>query len=172
MSSPGYLGSSAGKESACNVGDLGLILGWEDPLEKGRLPTPVFWPAKFHGLYSPWGLKESDTTEQPSLMSSPISQLIPPIPPLPESTSLFSVSASLFLPCSYVHLYHFSRGHIYVHMYLHSTYVNIWYLFFSDLFHSVWHPAGPSMSPQMTQFHSLLGLMSHPRGQWKSWYGA
>ena len=23
------------KESACNAGDLGLILGWEDPLEKG-----------------------------------------------------------------------------------------------------------------------------------------
>ena len=29
-------------------------LGWEDPLEKGeRLPTPVFWPGEFHGLYSP-----------------------------------------------------------------------------------------------------------------------
>ena len=26
----------AGKESACNVGDLGWILGWEDPLEKGK----------------------------------------------------------------------------------------------------------------------------------------
>ena len=25
---------SKGKESACNAGDLGLILGWEDPLEK------------------------------------------------------------------------------------------------------------------------------------------
>ena len=32
-------------------------LGWEDPLEKGRLPTPVFWPREFHGLYSPWGRK-------------------------------------------------------------------------------------------------------------------
>ena len=28
-------------------------LGWEDPLEKGRLPTPAFWPGEFHGLYSP-----------------------------------------------------------------------------------------------------------------------
>ena len=27
---------SAGKESACNAGDLSLILGWEDPLEKGK----------------------------------------------------------------------------------------------------------------------------------------
>ena len=25
-------------------------LGWEDPLEKGMAPTPVFWPGKFHGL--------------------------------------------------------------------------------------------------------------------------
>ena len=39
-------------------------LGWEDPLEKERLPTPVFWPGEFHGLYSPWGHKESDTTER------------------------------------------------------------------------------------------------------------
>ena len=28
--------SSIGKESVCNAGDLGLTLGWEDPLEKGR----------------------------------------------------------------------------------------------------------------------------------------
>ena len=28
-----------------------------------RLPSPVFWPAEFHGLYSPWSRKESDTTE-------------------------------------------------------------------------------------------------------------
>ena len=42
-------------------------LGWEDPLEKGNVPTPVFWPGEFHVLYSPWGHKESDTTEQISL---------------------------------------------------------------------------------------------------------
>ena len=43
-------------------------LGWEDPLEKGeRLPTPVFWPGEFQGLYSPWGCKEMDTTERLSL---------------------------------------------------------------------------------------------------------
>ena len=40
-------------------------LGWEDPLEKGEeLSTPGFWPGEFHGLYSPWGHKASDTTEQ------------------------------------------------------------------------------------------------------------
>ena len=39
-------------------------LGWEDPLEKGEwLPTPIFWPGESHGLRSPWGGKELDTTE-------------------------------------------------------------------------------------------------------------
>ena len=37
------------------------------PWRRERLPTPVFWPGEFHGLYSPWGWKESDTTEQLSL---------------------------------------------------------------------------------------------------------
>ena len=32
-------------------------LNWEDPLEKGKLPTPVFWPGEFHGLYRLWGHK-------------------------------------------------------------------------------------------------------------------
>ena len=32
-----------------------------------RLPTPVSWPVEFHGLYSSWGHKESDTTERLSL---------------------------------------------------------------------------------------------------------
>ena len=37
--------SSVGKESTCNAGDLGSI-----PV-LGRLPTPVFWPGEFQGLY-------------------------------------------------------------------------------------------------------------------------
>ena len=35
-----------------------------------RLPTSIFWPGEFHGLYSPWGRKESDTTEWLSLTHS------------------------------------------------------------------------------------------------------
>ena len=31
----GFLGGSDDKESFCNTGDLGLSLGWEDPLEEG-----------------------------------------------------------------------------------------------------------------------------------------
>ena len=39
-------------------------LGGKIPWRRERLPTPVFWPGEFHGLYSPWGHKESDTTER------------------------------------------------------------------------------------------------------------
>ena len=43
-------------------------LGQEDPLEKKWQPTPVLLSGKPHGQrslvgYSPWGRKESDTTE-------------------------------------------------------------------------------------------------------------
>ena len=42
-----------------------LSLGWEDPLEKEMVPTPVFLPGESHGrrslvVYSPRGRKESD----------------------------------------------------------------------------------------------------------------
>ena len=59
----------AGKESACNAGDLGSILGLgRSSRGRERLPTPVFWPGEFHG-HSPWGSKESDTTEQLLLLN-------------------------------------------------------------------------------------------------------
>ena len=64
----GFLCGSAGKESACNSGDLGFD-PWVEKISwrRERLPTPVFWPGEFHGLYNPWGHKESDTTEWRSL---------------------------------------------------------------------------------------------------------
>ena len=37
------------------------------PWRRERLLAPVFWPGKFHGLYSLWGCKESDMTEWLSL---------------------------------------------------------------------------------------------------------
>ena len=37
------------------------------PWRTERLHTPVFWPGEFHGLYSLWGHKESNMTEQLSL---------------------------------------------------------------------------------------------------------
>ena len=41
--------------------------GGKIPWRRERLPTPVFWPGEFHGLYSPRGGKEPDTTERLSL---------------------------------------------------------------------------------------------------------
>ena len=38
------------------------------PWKRERLLTPVFSPGEFHGLYSPWGCKESDMTEWLSLL--------------------------------------------------------------------------------------------------------
>ena len=61
-------GDSNCKESACTAGDMGSDLGWDDPLENGVVPTPVFLPGEFHGQrglvgYSPWDRQESDTSE-------------------------------------------------------------------------------------------------------------
>ena len=40
----GFPDGSVDKESACNAGDLGSILGWEDPLEKGiGYPLQYSW---------------------------------------------------------------------------------------------------------------------------------
>ena len=45
------------------------FLGQENPPQRKWLPTPVFLPGELHGQrsragYSPWGHKESETTEQ------------------------------------------------------------------------------------------------------------
>ena len=64
----GFPGGSAGKESTRSAGDLGSISGVGKILwKRERLPTPVFRPGEFHGLYSPWGLKKSNTTKRLSI---------------------------------------------------------------------------------------------------------
>ena len=40
------------------------FLSREDPWRREWLPSPVFWPGEFHGLYSPWGHRDLDTTER------------------------------------------------------------------------------------------------------------
>ena len=63
----GFPGASAGKESTCNVGDLGSIPGL------GRSPGEgKGYPLQYSGLknsmdYSPWNCKKPDTTERLSL---------------------------------------------------------------------------------------------------------
>ena len=59
----GLPGGSAGRESACNVGDLGLIPWLGRPPGEGNS-----YPLQYSGLEkfmdcSQWGCKESDTTE-------------------------------------------------------------------------------------------------------------
>ena len=58
----GFPGGSAGKESACNAGDLGSIPGLGRPLEKGTAThsSILAWRIPWT---SPWGRKESDKTE-------------------------------------------------------------------------------------------------------------
>ena len=68
----GFPCGSASKESACNVGDLGLIPGL------GRSPGEgKDYPLQYSGLensmdYSPWGCKESEMTKWLSLSSNGI----------------------------------------------------------------------------------------------------
>ena len=72
----GFPGGLEGKVSACNVRDPGSIRdpGFDPwvgkiPWRRKWQPTPVLLPEKSHGWrslvgYSPWGRKESDTTER------------------------------------------------------------------------------------------------------------
>ena len=67
----GFAGGSDGKESACFAGNPGSIPGTGRYPRKGN-GYPSFLPGQFHGQrsvvdYSPWGRKESDTTEQLTL---------------------------------------------------------------------------------------------------------
>ena len=65
------------KESTCNAGDTrvaGLIPGLARSCWRKCQPTLVLLPGKSHGQrslvgYSPWGHKESDTTEQMNWMN-------------------------------------------------------------------------------------------------------
>ena len=67
-----FPGGSDSPESVCNVGDLGSIPGWENPLEKGMAThsSILAWRISMdRGAWqpvdcSPWGHKASDMTEQ------------------------------------------------------------------------------------------------------------
>ena len=65
-----YPDGSVGKQSACNVGDPGLIPGWgRSPEGRHGNSLQYFCLGNPYGQrslrgYSPWGHKESDTTER------------------------------------------------------------------------------------------------------------
>ena len=63
----GFLGSSAGKESICNAGDLGSIAGLGRALEEGMAThsSILAWriPMDRGAWWATWGHKESDIAE-------------------------------------------------------------------------------------------------------------
>ena len=58
--------ATAGKESTCNVGDLGLISALGRSLGEGK-SYPLQYSGLENSMDSPWGRKESDMTEPLSL---------------------------------------------------------------------------------------------------------
>ena len=103
----GFSGSSEGKESTCNVGDLDPWVGkifWK----RRWLPTPVFLLGDFHGQrslvgYSPWGCKEWDTTEWWGHF--PFIELPPIITYLCSFSSLFISGTGMNAPWEWNHVY-------------------------------------------------------------------
>ena len=95
---------SSGKESACNVEDLGSIPGLERSPGKGK-----GYPLQFSGLensmhYSPGGCKESDMTEQlslslfhPSFMKGALVSLVREIQSIQALVVLHADVVALFL---------------------------------------------------------------------------
>ena len=53
----GFPCSSFGKESACSTGDLGSLLGWEDPLEKEMATHSSILAWKISWTEEPGGLQ-------------------------------------------------------------------------------------------------------------------
>ena len=59
---PLVMSDSAGKESACNAGDLGSIPGLGRSPGEGK-GYPLQYSGVENSMDSPWGSKELDTTE-------------------------------------------------------------------------------------------------------------
>ena len=118
-----WLGGASSKEPACQCRRHKRC--WFCPWV-GRIqwhPTPVFLPGESHGRrslvgYSPWGRKESDTTErlhfhfQPVLGSPPLSQM-------PSSVGFIlkfpRSELSSFYPCGQLPAHPVSSRHHYPH---------------------------------------------------------
>ena len=92
----GFPCGSAGKESACNAGDLGSIPGMGRSPGEGKLPTPVFWPGEYvwekipqdttkmwyRQMNNKCGKKRKPSQSFPNpVIGSPWSPLVPTSPP-------------------------------------------------------------------------------------------
>ena len=73
-------------------------LAWEDPLEKGKSTHSSILAWKIpRTVYSPWGCKESDTTERLSLFLSQVGAMVFLIPCLSLSWFCWSTSSDNLL---------------------------------------------------------------------------
>ena len=90
--------------------------------DQGSNPCPLHWQADSQPLRHQ-GSPVISFIHISVYKSIPIAQFIPPPPTHPHgfppfmSIRLLSTSVSQFLPCKLVHLYHFSRFHVYALIY-------------------------------------------------------
>ena len=97
------------------------------PSRRARLPTPVFWPREFHGLYSPCGHKESDTTEQLSLSRCFQQQLYQfTFPPKMYNSSVLSTCLPAFVisylvDTNYPNIQYKVASHCGFHLHFHDV---------------------------------------------------
>ena len=124
------------------------------PPSLASLPSSLSHPSRSSQSTEPVSLCYAAASHQPTILHSVVyicqcySHFAAASLSHPMSSSPFSVSTSLFLPCNYVHqylfvLFCFFRFHIYALAYS---------ICFSGLLHSVWQTLGPSTSLQITQF--------------------
>ena len=104
------------------------------PLGSHRAPdlSSLCYTADFHWL--------SNFTHGNVYVSMLLSQFVPPSSSPSASTSLFSMSASVLLPCRQFHQYHLSGFHIYA------------------ILHSVSQALGSFTLLELSQMHSFLQL--------------
>ena len=136
------------------------------PWGRKRLPTPVFWPREFHGLYSPRGHKESDTTDGLSLQSLAYSGPSS-LPSIPRPKHLV-IELELYLPfilfLKYLKIACFSREASSKTLTLAVVPVQEWYDIAPALYHVVF---GDVWRHFVGSYHcALLGALSPWSGQW------
>ena len=96
------LKSSDGKESACNARDQSSITGWGGSPGRVRWqPTSVFLAGESHGQkslagYKPWGRRESDTTEQLTLVLLALKKAFQFLKKRPTSSASYSTTLLCF----------------------------------------------------------------------------
>ena len=107
-------------------------LGWDYPWRREHLPSWVFWPGEFHGLYGPWGCKELDMTQRLS-------------------------HAIIYIYMCVCHKILF-KGKNHTHTYTHTSYMYI-YIHITKFFFNIWDIWVMDMGGLPSFRHKYLLLM-------------